>query len=531
MRKFIFMLTAAVALFCFASGLWASEQTYMILILDGSGSMWGQIDGKAKITIAKEVMNELIDELPGDLNVGLTAYGHRREGDCLDVEQLLLPGPVDKAELKRLVDGISPKGKTPIAFSLTETAEQMKSLEGERVIVLVTDGIESCDGDPCRVARELAEAGVVTKIHIVGFDLTEEAMTQLGCIADPFGGLVVSAANADELKEALGQVVKTTVSHNLAVHVKDGAGKPLYAYVRVLSDGAEAAAQSNADPRFSLTPGTYTIEATHPDTRQVVTLPDIEVPEDQVVEKDVVFADGTVRLKVVNDAGEEQYVTATAYRPGTEEEVDGTSGGNPVLVLPQGAYDIGIYHSDTYSTKWLRGIEVGAGAVIEKEVLFSYGEALVHVRDAEGKDLYASVKAFEQGKTDEEVYGSNSADARLILLPGVYDIEIYYSYQFPSEWLRGISVSPGTRQEFTVAFEFGRVDIHILDPDGNEHYATVKAFKPGAVEEIVGQSSAHASLILPVGTYDIEVYSMDTSIWLRGVQVAAGDHIEKTVQF
>jgi Ca-activated chloride channel family protein len=451
MRKLLILTVIAVLFLLNPTGN-ALGQTHMVMILDGSGSMWGQIEGIAKITIAKEVMNELIDDLPGDLNVGLTAYGHRREGDCRDVEQLTLPGPVDKAGLKALVNGISPKGKTPIAFSLTETAGNLKAFEGERVIVLVTDGIESCDGDPCRVARELAEAGVVTRIHIVGFDLTEAAMTQLGCIAAPSGGLVVGASNAGELKEALGEVVKATAGHNLVVHVKDGAGKPLYAKVRILADGSEVAAQSNETPRFSLPSGSYTIEATHIDTRQSITLPDIQVPEDRVVEKDVVFADGTVRIEAVNDAGENLYVSATAYRPGSEETAHESSATDPVLTLPQGIYDIAIYHTDTYSTIWLRGIEVGTGATIEKEVLFSFGEVLVHVRDAGGNELYSSVTAYTQGETENEVYGVSSADARLILLPGAYDIEVYSMDLYETKWLRGVTVTAGGTVEETVQF-------------------------------------------------------------------------------
>jgi Ca-activated chloride channel family protein len=451
MHRLLVFITFSVLCLTNATGSTAGP-THMVMILDGSGSMWGQIEGTAKITIAKEVMIELIDDLPGDLNVGLTAYGHRREGDCRDVEQLTLPGPVDKARLKALVNGISPRGKTPIAFSLTETAGELKSFEGERVIVLVTDGIESCDGEPCQVARELAEAGVVTRIHIVGFDLTEEAMTQLGCIAVPSGGLVVGASNAGELKEALGEVVKAATGRNLVIHVKDGAGKPLYAQVRILANGNEVAAQSNVNPRFSLPAGSYTIEATHIDTRQSITLPDIQVPEGRVVEKDVVFADGTIRIEAVNDAGETLYVSATAYRPGSEQAVHESSATNPVLTLPQGIYDIGIYHTDTYSTIWLRGIEVGAGAAIEKEVLFSFGEILVHVRGADGNELYSSVTAYTQGETKNEVYGVSSADARLILLPGVYDIEVYSMDLYKTKWLRGVAVIPGGTLEETVQF-------------------------------------------------------------------------------
>jgi hypothetical protein len=162
----------------------------------------------------------------------------------------------------------------------------------------------------------------------------------------------------------------------------------------------------------------------------------------------------------------------------------------------------------------------------------THGEVVVHSRDVHGNEIHATVKAFKSG-TSEEVAGSGDADVKLELRAGAYDIEAYYDELLQSKWLRGISVSPGTRQELTVIFEFGTVNIHVLDPNGREHYSSVKAFKPGTDEEIAGHSSEHARLVLPVGTYDIEVYSMDlyTSSWLRGLQVADGATIERTVQF
>lgn len=162
----------------------------------------------------------------------------------------------------------------------------------------------------------------------------------------------------------------------------------------------------------------------------------------------------------------------------------------------------------------------------------THGEVMVHSRDVHGNEIYAIVKAYK-ASTSEEVAGYGSPNVELELPAGTYDIKAYYDELFQSEWLRGISVSPGTRQEVTVTFEFGTVDVHALDPDGKEHYSAVKAFNPGTNKEVAVSRNAHARLILPVGTYDIEIYSMDlhTSIWLRGIQVADGGRIEKTVQF
>ena len=71
----------------------------IVFILDGSGSMWAQLEGKTKIAIAKEVLGGLIKDLPAGIEVGLVAYGHRAKGDCNDVEELVPLGPPDTADL------------------------------------------------------------------------------------------------------------------------------------------------------------------------------------------------------------------------------------------------------------------------------------------------------------------------------------------------------------------------------------------------------------------------------------------------
>ncbi len=86
----------------------------LLLILEASGSMWGQIEGENKIVIARRVLGDLIDGLPADSDAGLVAYGHRREGDCDDIETILPLGPLDKAAMRASVEGLNPKGRTPI---------------------------------------------------------------------------------------------------------------------------------------------------------------------------------------------------------------------------------------------------------------------------------------------------------------------------------------------------------------------------------------------------------------------------------
>jgi Ca-activated chloride channel homolog len=79
-RHFVFLLVVLAMVMGYATAAWTADRSkHVMLILDASGSMWGQIGGKAKITIAKEVLSDLIQDLPSDLQVGLTVYGHRQK--------------------------------------------------------------------------------------------------------------------------------------------------------------------------------------------------------------------------------------------------------------------------------------------------------------------------------------------------------------------------------------------------------------------------------------------------------------------
>ncbi len=181
-----------------------------ILVLDGSGSMWGQIEGTTKIEIAREVTNGLLDDLPTDRKLGLIAYGHNRKGDCADIEELAAIG-ADRQAIKEAVGAISPKGKTPLSASVKMAAEKLKYTEQKATVILVSDGIETCDLDPCAVGTALEEAGVDFTAHVIGFDVTEvEAEKQLQCLAQNTGGRYISASNAGELSIALNETVVNT---------------------------------------------------------------------------------------------------------------------------------------------------------------------------------------------------------------------------------------------------------------------------------------------------------------------------------
>jgi len=199
------LMTAAV--FLFSLHLWGGTPRAMI-IFDASGSMWGKVDGVSKIVIARQALRDLLRDWNPQIPLGLTVYGHRRKGDCNDIQTLIPIGPLDRQRMLRTVEGIQPKGKTPIARSLRVVADQLRGSEDPATIILISDGKESCDADPCAVARELKNSGINFVVHVIGFHVDRATDRQLACIANATGGEYFSARNAAALNRAVTKVAK-----------------------------------------------------------------------------------------------------------------------------------------------------------------------------------------------------------------------------------------------------------------------------------------------------------------------------------
>ncbi|UOA26896.1 VWA domain-containing protein [Pseudosulfitobacter sp. DSM 107133] len=205
-----YLLAVMGVLGLLAQPVGAQDRPNTILVLDGSGSMWGQIDEVAKITIAQEVVGKLLTTLPAEQQLGLTVYGHRTRGDCTDIETIVAPGPDTRDAIGTAVRGIKPLGKTPMTDAVIAAAQALRYTEEKATVILVSDGIETCNPDPCAAARLLEEAGIDFTAHVIGFDVTDaEALAQMQCLAEETGGTFLTAANADELTTALTTVAAT----------------------------------------------------------------------------------------------------------------------------------------------------------------------------------------------------------------------------------------------------------------------------------------------------------------------------------
>jgi hypothetical protein len=188
--------------------------TAVEVILDASGSMLQRVGGKRRIDIARQVLTELVEKtIPAGTPLALRVFGHKQAGTCqTDLEQALAPlDPVRTAAWIAKVQATN-EAKTPIAKSLAAVAQDLGSARGERLVVLVTDGEETCGGDPAAEIERLRAAGTDLRVNIVGFAIADQALkdtfrnwAQLG------GGRFLDAGTEKELGAALVEAVRVPV--------------------------------------------------------------------------------------------------------------------------------------------------------------------------------------------------------------------------------------------------------------------------------------------------------------------------------
>jgi hypothetical protein len=185
----------------------------LAVILDASGSMLARLDGTPKTVIARQALTALVNRLPETTNVELRTYGHRRADDCSDTELIQPPGLMQRDDLIARINAIRPVngGRTPIAQSLADMAQDLAGIEGDVLIVLVSDGDETCGGDPVATAAMLRAANPQLRISVIGFDIEqEEWQRRLEGIAVSGGGAYFDASNAAQLADALDQAIALT---------------------------------------------------------------------------------------------------------------------------------------------------------------------------------------------------------------------------------------------------------------------------------------------------------------------------------
>ncbi len=195
------------------------EKTRILFIFDASNSMNGKWQKDAKISTAKRVLIDAIDSLKGipNLEIALRIYGHQSaiipgdpsSQDCNDTKLEVPFSSNSHEDIKNKIRGVVPKGTTPIALSLEKAADDFPDTKTRNVIILITDGIEACDGDPCRIATALKKKGVSVTPFVVGLGIDLRYLEMFHCIGTFFD--VTQEANFEEvLQSVIAQAMNNT---------------------------------------------------------------------------------------------------------------------------------------------------------------------------------------------------------------------------------------------------------------------------------------------------------------------------------
>ncbi|WP_224702837.1 vWA domain-containing protein [Devosia aquimaris] len=523
-----------------------------IIVLDGSGSMWAQIEGKARITIARETLASVLKDLPDDLELGLMSYGHREKGNCDDIEMLVEPGPGAGPAIVAAADEINPKGKTPISEAVRRAAEALQFTEDKATVILITDGLETCEVDPCQLASELESQGVDFTTHVLGFGLSDEEGQQVACLAENTGGRYLSAQDGDALVDALSATVAevaeaepapepepkqepAAVNYTVAPSASLTEGGPdlvddnadiSWNFHSVLEDGSAGEwlrTEYHSGAKIDMEPGNYILRAKWGEVEQDQP---VTVTADEVIEPHFVLNAGLVKVRAFAAEGEPvadgaplslTYPGGEAY--GYGEENFRVPAGDLTLTVKVGAGEV------------TESFTLAAGETIEKNVVVGVGVAAVKAEYVPGMavdagiwvDIQKAKKALDGSR--ESVANGYGGEQQFELTPGDY-VAVYQLDGAKGEL--PFTVEGGQQTDVALTLNAG-VLAATIPSNGYVEAQSAKKNLEGNRESFGGGYGPEFSLTLPAGDYVLAL-EVEGAKSESPVTVSAGERTEVTLE-
>ena len=187
-------------------------KTDAMIVFDASGSMAMTEAGVRRIDMARRALAEVLPEITQDRRAGLLTYSGvsnlQPPARCGGITMRVPPMVNAAPAIMDALNAMSPGGLTPLTAAVEQAALELKAAEKPAVIVLVTDGIETCGRSPCLLARHLRATTKSLAVHVIGFFLGPEQAFHVACFADETGGLYVPAKTFDEMRQALRTVMR-----------------------------------------------------------------------------------------------------------------------------------------------------------------------------------------------------------------------------------------------------------------------------------------------------------------------------------
>lgn len=533
---------AVLSLSLVASTAFSLGAERAVIVLDGSGSMWGQIDGKPKLQIARETLRTVLGSVPADMELGLMAYGHRQKGVCTDIELIVEPGQGTGTAIADAADKMKFIGMTPLSEAVRQAAETLRHTEEKATVILITDGIETCDADPCALANELEESGIDFTAHVVGFGLSDEEGRKVACLAENTGGKFIQAKDAGSLAEALTEAVAAApepepepedqaIEFNfvptvaLSEDTDDITTGQTWEIHKALPDGSkgERVRTEYNSWKGNLEPGNYVVTAKY--GRASTTQP-VLIEANELNAPHFILNAGTAIIRPRDHEGSEINTGATLrfdYADGSTTEY-----GDTRVVLPAGDITLKVTIGEGEVTETFR---LEAGRTVEKDVIVGVGRAAIKVSYVPGMILergaYIHIqKAAKQLDGTRQRIRTDYNAADVALPAGDYYAEVGYEAAVSGA---PFSVKVGERTEIEVPLGAGVLAITAPEAIKVNVYKAQKDLQ-GKRVQVAYDYKAEFQTTLNGGDYVVEAeYEGDKPKAEKAVTVKDGERVEITV--
>ena len=479
----------------------AAEPPAAIIVFDGSASMWGNPanEKKSKLALARDALKGALDKAPPGLRLGLVSFGHRRGGDCSDVESQVKAAAGTAGRINGILEKYNPRGRGPITLALREAAKDLGPVTAPASVILIHDDPDNCQADPCAALGDLQKAHPKVVVHVVSLAMKREDVEKMACLTRATGGSLVEAGNLQQINAAIEAALRAAgagaalpqpspavaarvataetarppaapTTPGLQLTASLGAGGPPIAAAlrwRVLPAGQPEAAPLHesdaAAPFIKLAPGRYDIEA---QLGFVVARTTVQLAEGEARAVVLALGAGSVQLSdAAPPAGllRDAVLTFTRAEAGAES-VSLLRGIVPEITLAAGNYIIAVTAG---ALRIERPVSVKAGERTRLDPLLSLGELELQVVAGAGGPVVDGVLTtiFEDdpdAPLGRREIGRSAALQPVFVLPaGTYYAVVH---QGVAEARERVSVRPGERTQRVLSLETAQLAVTVRLP-------------------------------------------------------------------
>lgn len=548
-----------------------TANTNIDIVVDASGSMEAPFaaTSQSKFDILRSSLLDVIYELIQQQtdfprNIAIRVFGAKSpsaDNDCEDTSLLAPMGEPNLTEIKRLLDETKPMGKSPLSLALAKAADDFpQGGTSDRVIVLIADGVDNCEADPCEAARRL-EGGVYRHtVHVVAFDINPAEQASLECIANASGGKFYAARNSNELLSSLGEAINSTVPYNIKLSARAGA-TPLPFNLTIFKAGTQQVVKKEASlgtKLITLKPDTYDFLIEYGSSPQAKkptkVLKGVEILETTRVEQTVNFDLGQITLSAINNEGKlvpARFEIAPASEKAAAEGTSSVEIGVEAksFFLTPGVYNISADLMEVAPEGFSlleKNVEIKTGETLDKVFRFQKGTLAMKGITTQNEEIPFLFQAYKSGS--DKVPVANGAFVRgggtVALAPGTYDIIAMGTdpnmIASPRTKVKNVEVKAAEKNDLTIKFEMGTLKIGAVDGKNNKIPAEfiLRDHDTGMrMTSIKSESGDPVSTPVPPGSYDIVAVSLKSnlepkpSVPVPTITIAANKPLEQTVKF